>query len=538
MCASQDAGVGLPAELRSVADATLRLRSPAPEEIMRVISTLRADSPDAASPAAVPPDLGQGLGLDEIVACLRAGEHPVVTFARLQRVQKAKRASVVDPNGPRLEDLVGYGDAAEWAVRLRRDLGAWREQRIAWRLVDSRAVLHGPPGTGKSLFAPALARSLGVAYLRTSVGTWFNTHSGDLGQTVKAATAAFEEARVAARAHGAVVLFIDELDGLPDRGAIGAREGSWWRPVVNHVLSTLDGGGSDLDGVILLAATNDIGAVDPALLRPGRFGTHLAVMPPGLDDLVSVMEHHLGGANCPVSRDGLADTLRALVGATPAMSAAWASQAMRRARTEGRDVALRDVAEVVMPGDTRPLRDRRRVATHEAGHAVAAALLAGDRLVSTSIRPTPHSNGGTALRPRDEALLRRDEVEADVVVLLAGRAAEVVAGDGATAAAGGVDFNAASSDLARATSRVTAIHASYGLGKTLRHRGEPHWDQELPRLVEADLRRLMVQAEGVVREHERAVRAVADALLSRSYLDAAEVRYIMGAAEVAGHTAH
>lgn len=536
VCASQDARVGLPAQLRSVADAVLRLHPPSPDEILRVIGTLGGGLPDAMAPGIAPPDLGSGLGLDEVVACLRVGEHPTATFARLRRVQAGKRLSAVEPDGPRLEDLAGYGAAADWAARLHRDLDAYREGRIAWRRLDSRAVLFGPPGTGKSLFAPALARSLGVGCLRTSVGKWFTTHSGDLGQTVRAATAAFDEARAAARAHGAVVLFVDELDGLPDRGAIGAREGSWWRPVVNHVLAMVDGDGTDLDGVVLVAATNDIGAVDAALLRPGRFGSHLAVMPPGLDDLVSVVTHHLGGTSCPVPRETLADTLRPLVGATPAQAAAWASEAMRRARAEGREVAAADVAAVVLPGDARPERDRRRVATHEAGHAVAAALLAGDRLVSTSIRPTADSNGGTALRPRDEALLRRDEVEDDVVVLLAGRAAEVVVGDGATAAAGGVGPDAASSDLARATARITAVHASYGLGRTLRHRGDPptpgglHHDRQVPRLVEADLGRLMARAERLVRDHGAAVRAVADALLARAYLDAAEVRRTMAPA--------
>ena len=333
-------------------------------------------------------------------------------------------------------------------------------------------------------------------------------------------------------------MFIDEIDGLPDRGAIGAREGSWWRPVVNHVLATLDGDGTDLEGVIVLAATNDLGAVDPALLRPGRFGTHLAIMPPGLNDLVLIMAHHLGGASCPVPITGLTDLLRPQVGATPAQAAEWASQALRRARTAGRDVELRDVAAVVLPDDKRSERDRRRVAVHEAGHAAAAAFLAGERLVSTSIRSTSDSNGGTTLRSRDEALLRRDEVEADVVVLLAGRAADAVLGDGPTAAAGGTGEGAGSSDLARATSKIKAVHASFGLGKTLRHQSGLHSDRELARLVETDLRRLMMRAERLVQEHAEAVLAVADALLTRAYLDAAEVRRIMAVAKAAGDVAN
>ena len=261
-------------------------------------------------------------------------------------------------------------------------------------------------------------------------------------------------------------------------------------------------------------------------------------MPPGLDDLASIMAHHLGGASCPVPIAGLTDLLRPRVGATPAQAAEWASQALRRARTEGRDVGLEDLAAVVLPADERPERDRRRVAVHEAGHSVAAAILAGERLVSTSIRSTSYSNGGTTLRSRDEALLRRDEIEDDVVVLLAGRAADAVLGNGPSAAAGGTGEGAGSSDLARATASIKAVHASFGLGKTLRHQSGLTPDYGFARLIEMDLRRLMTRAERLVHEHADAVLAVADALLTRAYLDAAEVRRIMAATKAVGDVAN
>ncbi|WP_237478192.1 AAA family ATPase [Lichenibacterium dinghuense] len=336
LCVSQDVRTGVRPEFHSVADATIRVQAPNPAMIAGVISALH----DGRKLRRIPSDLGQGLTLHEIAACLRLDEAGRRTVARLQRAQRAKGSSAVDADGPRLEDLAGYGTAADWGKGLREGIAEYRAGRVPWRQLDAQALLYGPPGTGKSWFAPALARSLDVRCIRTSVGGWFNSNAGDLGGTIKAAASVFAEARTEARARGAVVLFLDEIDGLPNRGALDAREGSWWRPVVNYVLATLDGGGSDMEGIVLVAATNDIDAVDPALLRPGRFGTHHHVGPPGLRDLASIMVHHLGGPSCPLPRNALEGVLRTCVGTAQAQVASWARTALRRARAEGREVWL------------------------------------------------------------------------------------------------------------------------------------------------------------------------------------------------------
>ena len=114
---------------------------------------------------------------------------------RIRQAQEVKTASAFDPTAPRLEDLAGYGRAAEWGMRLRDDLAAFRSGKESWRNLDAQAILHGSPGTGKSLFARSLARSLKLPLVVTSVSDWFSTHAGDLGSTIKAAAAAFEQAR-------------------------------------------------------------------------------------------------------------------------------------------------------------------------------------------------------------------------------------------------------------------------------------------------------------------------------------------------------
>ena len=532
VCASQDLKA-IPAEFRSVADATFDLRAPSPNVLADVIGYLDA----GRRPTDVPIDLGWGLTLREILACLRADEPAGKTVKRLTRAAKAKPVVTAIDAGPRLEDLAGYGVAAAWGQRLREDLAAYKAGTLAWHRLDSRAILHGPPGTGKTLFSSALARTLGVECIQTSVGTWFSKNAGDLGPVIKAAGQAFEEARSAVRRQGAVVLFLDEIDSLPDRSRLDADRASWWVPLVNHVLATMDGGGIDLTGVVLVAATNAIDKVDPALLRPGRFGTWLAIPPPDLDALASALVYHLGGDACPIPKAGLVELLRPLVGVTPARAASWARDALERARRETREVRFDDVAAVVLPPDGRPEWQRRLIAVHEAGHAVAGLRLCRERLVSASIVATATTGGATRFLGYQEALLSRTQIEDNVVVLLAGRAAEVVVGQWASAGAGAVGDVENISDLAQATSRLAAVHGCYGLGQTLRHRGDVtrpeimRHDRELTRSVEADLQRLMARAERLIVEHTGAVRAVAEALLSNAFLGADEIASIVQAAQ-------
>ncbi len=531
LCVSQDVENTVPRSIRTVAETTLHLTEPCAEDIALAISIVRG----GRGPSEVPPDLGKGLELHEIAACLRGPEAPRVTVARIRKAMGAREVVGTDRNAPRLEDLHGYGEAAAWGKRVVSEVDDFRAGRVSWCDVTGPAVLHGPPGTGKTLFSRALARSLGVPLVATSVSAWFRTvGSGDLGATVRNASAAFDDARSLVRSGGIAVLFVDEIDSLPNRSALDANGGSWWRPVVNQVLTLVDGATSDLERIVLLAATNDLQAVDPALLRPGRFGTALEVLPPSVDDLAEVVRHHLGGTACPLPQSKITAVLRPLAGATQARAAAWAMEATRSARVAGRPICLDDLVAVALPADGRSDAQRRRVAVHEAGHAVAAHHLTPARLVSVSIVETAGTHGSTTMVAQDETLLHLVEIETEVVLALSGRAADVVVGSGANAGAGGSGHEAASSDLAVATRFLTAVHATYGLGSTLRHRGSVaagRPDEEVDRLVEADLRRLMARAEALMAAHAAEVRAVVEALLERRFLTAAEVGDEIAAAD-------
>ena len=186
----------------------------------------------------------------------------------------------------RVEALAGYGEATDWALALKSDLELWKAGRLEWSEMSTRLLLAGPPGTGKTTFARALANTLQLRLYATSVGTWLEP--SHLGDVLARMAAAFAEAE----ANAPCILFVDEIDGIGRRGA-GARDyDDYWISVVNRALELLDGAVKS-QGVIILGATNHPEAIDRALLRSGRLETRIDIPLPDVDALVAILRHHL-----------------------------------------------------------------------------------------------------------------------------------------------------------------------------------------------------------------------------------------------------
>ena len=321
-------------------------------------------------------------------------------------------------------------------------------------------LLYGPPGTGKTLLARALAGEADVPFFALSGSDFVEKYVGVGASRVREL---FKKARKA----GKCVVFIDEIDAVGrrrDDSAAGERD-----QTMNALLSEMSGFYTG-DGVIVIAATNRIETLDPALLRPGRFDRQIEVGLPDRSQRLSILRLH--------SKDKPLDDeidLEALAAQTVSFSGASLENLLNEAALTA---ALRDDGRITgvdmytaycktVAGVDRPItataREKRIIAVHEAGHALINRLLTPEnRLARVSILPAGHGAAGYNLSvPAERVMVEKRHLNHQICVLLAGRAAEQLAfGDeGMTAGA--------SSDLARATEIAAAMVAELGMA------GEP-----------------------------------------------------------------
>ena len=317
-------------------------------------------------------------------------------------------------------------------------------------------LLYGPPGTGKTLLARALAGEADVPFFALSGSDFVEKYVGVGASRVREL---FRKARKA----GKCVVFIDEIDAMGKRRDDSASDER--DQTLNALLSEMSGFYTG-DGVIVIAATNRIEALDPALLRPGRFDRQIEVGLPGRAQRLSILRLHSRGK--PLEPDV---SLEELAAQTVSFSGASLESLLNEAalaaalRDDGR-IARSDLREAfykTVAGADRPItateRERRIIAVHEAGHALASRLLSPEnRLARVSILPAGHGAAGYNLCvPAERVMVEKRHMENQIGVLLAGRAAEQLAfgDDGMTAGA--------SSDLARAAELAAAMATEFGM---------------------------------------------------------------------------
>ena len=321
------------------------------------------------------------------------------------------------------------------------------------------ALLVGPPGTGKTLLAKAVAGEANVPFFSISGSDFVEMFVGVGASRVRDL---FKQAS----AKAPCIIFIDEID------AVGkSRDGQYGgsnderEQTLNQLLAEMDGFDSSL-GVVILAATNRPEILDKALLRPGRFDRRIIVEKPDLKGREDILKVH--SVNVKMSKDiDLHEIALATSGAVGADLANMINEAALRAvrmkRTEVLQEDLMEAVEVVIAGKEKKDRilsekEKRIVAYHEVGHALAAALQKNtDPVQKITIVPrTMGALGYTMQKPEEEHyLMTKDEIMEEIVVLLAGRCAEELVFDTKT--------TGASNDIERASALARSMISQYGM---------------------------------------------------------------------------
>ncbi|MGF0033337.1 ATP-dependent zinc metalloprotease FtsH [Bariatricus sp. SGI.154] len=396
------------------------------------------------------------------------------------------------------------------------------------------ALLVGPPGTGKTLLAKAVAGEAKVPFFSLSGSAFVEMYVGVGASRVRDL---FKQAQQMAPC----IIFIDEIDaiGKSRDNQLGSNDER--EQTLNQLLAEMDGFESN-KGLVLLAATNRPEILDPALLRPGRFDRRIIVEKPDLKGRIDVLKVHSKDVRMDETVDLEAIAL-ATSGAVGSDLANMINEAAINAVKNGRNAVsqadLFEAVEVVLVGKEKKDRimsqeERRIVSYHEVGHALVSALQKDSEPVQkiTIVPRTMGALGYVMQTPEEEKFLNtKKELEAMLVGMLAGRAAEEIVFDTVT--------TGASNDIEKATSIARAMITQYGMSEkfgligleSIQNRyldGRPvsNCGQETASEIDKEVMKMLKdsyeEAKRLLNEHRNALDKIADFLIEKETITGKE----------------
>ena len=392
-------------------------------------------------------------------------------------------------------------------------------------------LLVGPPGTGKTLLAKAVAGEAGVPFFSISGSDFVEMFVGVGASRVRDL---FEEGK----RHAPCIIFIDEIDAVARQRGTGMGGGHDEREqTLNQLLVEMDGFGVN-EGIIVMAATNRVDILDPAILRPGRFDRKVAVGRPDVKGREEILRVH--AKDKPLGEDvDLAQIARTTAGFTGADLENLLNEAAIEAARQGRGFILQSdikgaFIKVGIGAEKKSKviseKEKRITAYHESGHAILFHVLPDmDPVYTISIIPTGMGAAGYTmpLPDNDEMFNTKGQMLQDITTLLGGRVAEeIIFGDITTGA---------SNDIKRATAAARSMVMKYGMsdrlglisygddddevfiGRDLAHTRS--YSEDVAKAIDEEIRRIIGechdQAKKIILEHEDILHKCAKLLLEK-----------------------
>ena len=439
-------------------------------------------------------------------------------------------------------DVAGADEAKQELEEIIEFLKSPEKFQMLGGRIPKGVLLLGPPGTGKTLLARAVAGEAGVPFFSISGADFVEMFVGVGASRVRDL---FDQGK----RNAPCIIFIDEIDAVGRHRGAGLGGGHDEREqTLNQLLVEMDGFEAN-EGVILLAATNRPDVLDRALLRPGRFDRQVVVDRPDVRGREGILKVHT--RKTPIAKDV---DLEILAKGTPGFSGADLANmvneaALLAARRNKKSVEMTDLEEAkdkIMMGVERKSmiineEEKRNTAYHESGHVLVSKFIPGsDPVHKVTIIPRGRALGVTSFLPIDEKHnYTKKYCESVMTHLLGGRAAELIVLDQLTTGAG--------NDIERATELARKMVCEWGMSDKLgpitfgkkseeiflgreiaQHRD---YSEQTAILIDREIRdyveKAARKAEKIIRDHESALHALADALLEREILDAEEVELVI-----------